>query len=109
MRVVLVLSLLAVGLGACSTADDVTVRNACDRDVTVEVLELAEGFPEGLASRHQATIPSGEAAVVATLINFGPDDRVRVTVLRSNWQRDYGSELFEQGDGLVVLSGAACL
>ena len=73
------LAVVALGgplvLGACSTLDEVTVENTCDRPVTGEVVEVSEGFSAENAFIHNAVVQRGSTEIVAGLVNFTAKDR----------------------------------
>ena len=106
--VLLLVVVLGLSLGACSTKDEIRVENICDRPVTVDVIEIPEGLTAENSFVQSAVVLPGTTAVVAGLVNFGGEDRGILEVLETGWSFNFNDSIFEAQDGLVVLPPAAC-
>lgn len=76
--------------------------------MTIDVVEIPEGFDAEDGFIQTAMVEPGTSKVVAGLVNFGGEDRGVLQVLESAWSIDFDEKLFDDSDGLVILPAAAC-
>lgn len=105
-RLTLASVIVAMGLTACSTMDEVTVVHACGVPVTVTVTHLAGGSgpPEGYVK----TVPTGTPTLVAGLINLGGDDLLLIDAGPTVWELLLSGSQLRDLDGPVTIPPEAC-